>query len=96
LFRGEVVLKAINHKSMPIIQEEEPTKAFSARSEQSAELWHRRLGHASPEVLAEMAERNLIQGLPVSAEKFRSLKGEVCEPCILAKQTRSRFPKVRI
>jgi hypothetical protein len=30
----------------------------------------------------------------VSAEKFRSLKKEVCEPCILAKQTRSCFPKV--
>jgi hypothetical protein len=41
-----------------------------------------------------MAKRNLVQGLSVSAEKFRSLKKEVCEPCILAKQTRSRFPKV--
>lgn len=41
LFKGEVVLEAINHKSMPVIQEEEATKAFSARSEQSAELWHR-------------------------------------------------------
>jgi hypothetical protein len=41
LFKGEVVLKAINHKSMPVIQEEKPTKAFSTRSEQSAELWHR-------------------------------------------------------
>jgi hypothetical protein len=93
LFKGEVMLEAINHKSMLVNQEEEPTKASSARSEQSAELWYRRLSHASPEVLAEMAERNLVQDLSVSAEKFRSLKEEVCEPCILAKQTRSRFPK---
>jgi hypothetical protein len=94
LFKGEVVLEAINHKSMLVIQEEPPTKAFSARSEQSVELWHRQLGHANLQVLVEMAERNLVQGLPVSAEKFRSLKEEMCEPCILAKQTRSRFLKV--
>jgi len=40
-------------------------------------LWHRRLGHPSNEVLSL---------LPSSS------KGEICEICIRAKQTRTQFP----
>jgi hypothetical protein len=91
LFEGEVVLQATNSDSMLIIQEEGDGKVFTAKEEHSAELWHRRFGHASPEVLAKMAEQKSVSNLPVSAKQFRRLKEKVCEPCILGKQARLSF-----
>ncbi|GAQ79929.1 hypothetical protein KFL_000420010 [Klebsormidium nitens] len=91
LFKQEVVMQAINSDSMLIIQEEGNGQAFSVKEEQSAELWHRRFSHASPEVLAKMAEQESVSNLPVSAKQFRQLKEKVCEPCILGKQTRLPF-----
>jgi transposase InsO family protein len=68
-------------------------KAFLAREPESAELWHRRLGHAGYERLAQMASNGLVKGINVKPEEFRELKTVVCEPCVMGKQTREPFRK---
>ena len=45
-------------------------------------LWHRRLGHPSNEVLS----------LLPSSLGVACSKGEICETCVRAKQTRTQFP----
>jgi hypothetical protein len=75
LFKQEVVLQAINSDNMLIIQEDGSGQAFTVKSEQSAELWHRRFGHASPEVLAKMAEQKSVFNHPVSASPVQTTQG---------------------
>nr|XP_016457078.1 PREDICTED: uncharacterized protein LOC107780968 [Nicotiana tabacum] len=52
-----------------------------------AELWHRRLGHASFSLLNKIIKKDLIRGLPKS--KFKDYK--VCDACVKEKQARSSF-----
>jgi hypothetical protein len=65
--------------------------SFLTREKETAELWHRRSGHARFESLAKLAEGKLATGVKVGAGEFRAEKPEICEPCILAKQTQQPF-----
>ncbi|GAQ88504.1 hypothetical protein KFL_004340110 [Klebsormidium nitens] len=73
--------------------EPEVDACMLVREAESAELWHRRLGHAGYEGLAKMVEGDLVRGVGVKAEAFREKKPLVCEPCIMRKQTRESFPR---
>jgi hypothetical protein len=64
---------------------------FLAKEPETAELWHRRLGHAGYESLAKLAGKKLAEGMKLGAEAFWSEKTTICEPCILGKQTRQPF-----
>ncbi|KAJ0080961.1 hypothetical protein Patl1_12252 [Pistacia atlantica] len=50
-------------------------------------LWHRRLGHASINVIAKLSKRDLVHGLPKLALK----KDHVCDACAKGKQTHVCF-----
>jgi hypothetical protein len=75
-----------------LIQTIQPrSRAFVINEAEQPELWHRRFCHAGWESLARLAQDNLVDGLPVSAERFRKAGKTVCEPCVLGKQTRKPF-----
>jgi len=53
-------------------------------NEKSFNLWHKRLGHPSSKVLELVPN--------VGAGKISSLRNQVCDVCLRAKQTRDKFP----
>ncbi|XP_070040858.1 intracellular protein transport protein USO1-like [Nicotiana tomentosiformis] len=58
-----------------------------------AELWHRRLGHASFMLLKKLYRKDLVRGLPKSCFKDH----KVCDACVKDKQVRSSFkPKKEV
>jgi transposase InsO family protein len=91
--QGETFLRAENEDDLMVIQTIQPrSRAFVISEAEQPELWHMRFCHAGWETLARMAQDNLVDGLPVSAERFRKAGKTVCEPCVLGKQIRKPFP----
>ena len=74
-------------------EEPEADACFLVKKPETAELWHRRMGHAGYENLAKMVQGDLVKGVGVTPSAFRALKTSVCEPCIMGKQTRLPFPE---
>jgi hypothetical protein len=91
-YEGDVVMQARDSRGLWLIEEAEKEHSFLTREKETAELWHRRFGHAGFESLAKLAEAKLATGVKVRAGEFRAKKLAICEPCILAKQTRQPFP----
>jgi hypothetical protein len=90
--QGETFLRAENQDDLMVIQTIQPrSRVFVINEAEQPELWHRRFCHAGWETLAKMAQDNLVDGLPVSAEWFRKAGKTVCEPCVLGKQTKTPF-----
>jgi hypothetical protein len=58
----------------------------------AAQLWHRRLGHASFSVLTKMQRDKMVEGLDVSPAGLSAAQDETCEPCVMGKQHRAAFP----
>jgi len=50
--------------------------------------WHSRFGHINFETMKSMIRRELVQGVP----SF-TFEREICESCLLGKQTRQVFPQ---
>lgn len=61
---------------------------LAASLDEEAWLWHARLGHVNFRVLESMVQRGLVHGIP--SIKYPT---QVCEGCLVAKQTRQPFPK---
>ncbi|XP_057975241.1 uncharacterized protein LOC131162650, partial [Malania oleifera] len=61
---------------------------FSAINEASW-LWHRRLGHASMDLLSKLVRKELVKGLP----KMSFVKDKICDAFQMGKQTKSSFKK---
>jgi hypothetical protein len=74
------------------VEEAERDYSFLTKEKETAELCHRRFGHAGFGNLAKLAEGKLAIEVKVGAGEFWMEKSEVSEPCILAKQTRQPFP----
>ena len=55
-------------------------------------LWHRRLGHASMNLLSNFSKLELVRGLPNT--KF--VTDKVCDACPLGKQIKSSFKRKKI
>jgi hypothetical protein len=88
-YEGEVVMQAKGVKGLWFVEEAERDYSFLTKKKEAAELWHGRFGF---ENLAKLAEGKLAVGVKVGAGGCRMEKLEVCEPCSLAKQTRTPFP----
>jgi hypothetical protein len=67
-------------------------KAFSAhKTNETAELWHQRLGHVNYEVLTRMVNEGLVNGVNITASQFRKASHNQCEVCIQGKYARKPF-----
>ncbi|KAJ0621560.1 putative RNA-directed DNA polymerase [Helianthus annuus] len=51
-------------------------------------VWHARLGHVNFKSLEELTKKNLVEGVPHIKHQT-----ELCEGCLISKQTRKPFPK---
>eukprot|EP00877_Chromochloris_zofingiensis_P013964 jgi/Chrzof1/8821/Cz03g25230.t1 len=69
----------------------EHTESATALAAQTPQLWHRRFGHLSYQNMAKVP--NLVTGVQVPTEAFQAAGQQVCEPCLLGKQTRLSFPE---
>ncbi|KAH9724999.1 hypothetical protein KPL70_007704 [Citrus sinensis] len=61
-------------------------KCFSALHD-DCWLWHRRLGHASMDLISKILKDNLVKGLP----KIGFQKDKICEACQFGKQIKTSF-----
>ena len=66
--------------------------ALATTAAESAELWHRRYGHLGYENLARLLSGDMVTGIGVTAEAFKSAGEDICEPCVQAKQHRLPHP----
>lgn len=66
--------------------------ALMAHTTETAQLWHRRMGHLGYDNLAKMQRHSLVKGMNVPEGDFKAAEQEICEPCIMAKQQRLKFP----
>ncbi|XP_075084694.1 uncharacterized protein LOC142167952 [Nicotiana tabacum] len=91
---GDVVLVAKRYKKIYVADFESlqnsDLNCISAIND-DAELWHRRLGHASFTLLKKLVRKDLVRGLPKSS--FKNHK--VCDACVKGKQVRSSFKPKR-
>ena len=92
---GKVVLTARLVKGMYVVEELHDLPSVphahlgrtSLSQPTSLEQWHRRLTHCSPSTVLEMLNRNLVDGLNISA---KDLRGK-CEDCIVGRHVRRAF-----
>ena len=61
--------------------------ANDAKENDISWLWHRRLGHASMDLMSKLIRKNLVKELP----KVNYEKNKLCDACQLGKQTRCTF-----
>ena len=61
-------------------------KCFSALHDDGW-LWHRRLGHASMDLISKLSKNDLVKGLP----KISFQKDRICEACQFGKQIKISF-----
>ncbi|GAQ89817.1 Transposon-encoded protein with ribonuclease H-like integrase domains [Klebsormidium nitens] len=89
---GDVVLVARKVKGVYVVNRAAKDTCFFVKKPETAELWHRRLGHVGYENFQKMVQGDVVEGLEVEPSAFRALETSVCEPCIMGKQSRLPFP----
>ncbi|XP_070049622.1 uncharacterized protein [Nicotiana tomentosiformis] len=90
LVTGEVVMLAKRFKNIYVVDFESlHNRDLICPSvvDDDAELWHRRLEHASFSLLNKLVKKDLVHGMPKS--RFKDHK--VCDACIRGKQVRASF-----
>nr|XP_009797905.1 PREDICTED: uncharacterized protein LOC104244226 [Nicotiana sylvestris] len=89
LVTGEMVLMAKRYKNIYVTNFESLHNGdLTCQSvvDDDAELWHRRLGHASFTILNKLVKKDLVRGLPKSSFKDH----KVCDACVKRKQVRTK------
>ncbi|KAI5344202.1 hypothetical protein L3X38_012079 [Prunus dulcis] len=79
------------NRSFPLKLQAEMHFAYRAGVDHSTDLWHRRFGHLNMSSLKLLKEQDMVVGLP----EIKEVK-EVCEGCVLGKQSREAFPREAI
>lgn len=72
--------KIVLHTTQPV--------CLSSRLDDTSWLWHARLGHVNFRVIEAMVEKGMVQGVPKIHHPT-----QVCEGCLIAKQTRQSYPQ---
>ena len=55
-------------------------------------LWHKRLGHASMDLISKISKKDLVEGIP----KISFQKDKICEACKFSKQIKTFFKRKKI
>ena len=66
--------------------------AIQTNINETSWLWHRRLGHASINLITKLVKHHLVKGIP----NLRFEDDKVCDVCQLEKQTRNTFKSKNI
>jgi hypothetical protein len=89
-YEGNTVMQAMDLRSLWLVEEAEKEYSFLKRKKETAELWHRRFGHAGFESLAKLAEGKLAVRVKVEKGEFRAEKSEIVDKSVGSK-LRSEF-----
>ncbi|KAI5353802.1 hypothetical protein L3X38_006696 [Prunus dulcis] len=79
------------NRSFPLKLQAEMHFAYRAGVDHSTDLWHRRFGHLNMSSLKLLKEQDMVVGLP----EIKEVK-QVCEGCVVGKQSREAFPREAI
>lgn len=71
-----------------ILLETSESVCLLSKLEETAWLWHARLGHVNFQALSSMSTSNMARGLPTIVQPK-----EMCVGCLMSKQTRNSFPR---
>lgn len=80
------VKKSANRLYKLVLETCNPVSLLS-KAEESAWLWHSRLGHVNFQAMMSMSENKMARGLPAFIQPK-----ELCTGCLMSKQTRKPFP----
>ncbi|XP_038989467.1 uncharacterized protein LOC120113034, partial [Phoenix dactylifera] len=96
---NEIILTGHRHGNVYMVDLDDLTMkdgqclvAMSPKVNETSWLWHRRLGHASMDLVSKLITKDLVKGLP----KIDFEKNKICAACQLGKQTRSSFKSKNI
>ena len=90
LQNGKLLATATLFRTLYKLDSEDYTKSpQSALVAQSLALWRKRLAHAEPQLIKEMASSSTVKGLQVKSKNSTQL---TCAHCILGKGSRTPFP----
>ena len=73
-----------------LAQDEVNTAHIAASKTLDLELWHRRFGHLGIDVVKQLINQDMVDGLDLTSD---SPFPTICEACIHGKQHRDTFPK---
>ena len=73
-----------------LVVKDDRDACFLTKSDETTWLWHTRLGHVNFQSMLLMSRNKMVRGLP----DFTQPK-EICDGCLMAKQTRHPFPAQR-
>lgn len=80
-------VKRLMNRLYKIILEHSKTKCMLGKSDENTWLWHSRLGHVSFKAMSLMDSTKMVHGLPKL-----TCPTEPCAGCLMAKQSRKKFP----
>jgi hypothetical protein len=91
--KGCVIARAVMERNLyrltATIEQERDTAQVAKVAENSADLWHQRLGHLHMDGVKSLGSKNLVTGLNIGDGS----KTEFCKGCVHGKQQRTPFPK---
>ncbi|KAC9884512.1 hypothetical protein E3N88_45140 [Mikania micrantha] len=87
--RGRLVLKVYrgNNRLYKVSLKASQPVSLIAKLENEAWLWHTRLGHANFNSIGSLAAKDLVHGVPKISHQ-----NQLCEGCLVGKQSRKSFP----
>ncbi|GAA0160286.1 hypothetical protein LIER_43517 [Lithospermum erythrorhizon] len=86
--RGAIATVSMSSNRLFPLKIESIESSFLAKTKDPSWLWHYRYGHLSMDGLKALQQKSMFTGLP----QLGTLS-QVCEECIVGKQSRSQFPK---
>lgn len=81
-------VKRSGNRLYKILLETAHSACLMSRAEESTWLWHTRFGHVNFQAMALMSSKRMAEGLPDLIQPKK-----VCVGCLMAKQTRTSFPR---
>lgn len=87
--RGRLLMKVKRspNRLYKIIIEVSKQRCLMTKPEENSRLWHLRLGHVNYQAMALMSKNNMVNGMPVTVKP-----NEVCDGCLMGKETRKQIP----